>query len=520
MILQRLGNRGLYLGELFAEAALRNPHGLVMLNHRLDVAPELGTTITVADCARVVEGLAVALRAAGVGAGAKVAIHKSDGFDIFLLACAVNRAGGVPVCLSPALTGETVGELLTRCAGPFLVTDEATLVERLDAGVRGRARAVLVVAGEVEGTTPLRPDTSRPLDYTRPDRHQPMLVTHTSGTTGVPKLVVHTAWTMRARYRPQAAGARLLLRGREAVAIQVSFVHSRLVTALAVSLRRGFPLVILRDSPAADNVGLLARFRPGVFEAHPNALIEWEELAEHPAAPLRNLTLLSTTFDAVHPRTVLALLAASRRRFPLHVQLYGQSEIGPTVVRLSTKFRKATADWRCVGYAFPGATDVRVVERDGRRATRAAPGPVQALSDGRAVTYLEEDDRYHRQVDGRWWAMGDVGYRSRWGCLHLSDREVDLIPGIDSTLRVEDELLARMDSLAEVVLVRDERQRPVPVVVTRDERPLDRAAWERAVAGLPTLCEPIQLPMRRLPRTGTGKTRRLELSRMLFAVRS
>lgn len=35
----------------------------------------------------------------------------------------------------------------------------------------------------------------------------------------------------------------------------------------------------------------------------------------------------------------------------------------------------------------------------------------------------------------------DLGYRTDEGCLHLLDREVDAIPGIHSTLEIEDTVL-------------------------------------------------------------------------------
>jgi acyl-coenzyme A synthetase/AMP-(fatty) acid ligase len=516
VILQRIGNRGLWLGSFFDEAARTTPYLRMTLDHQLDVAPELGTTLSAYACANLVAELASALRQENVRPGENVAIYKTDAFDIFLLACAVSRAGAVPIGLSPALDGQVVAELLRRCGWPRLITDEGKLTGALPAEVREHSARVYLVSGMAAGTTPLRPDRETPpRPFDPPDPGRPMLMTHTSGTTGLPKLAVHTARTLRARYRPQAAGVRMLIRQRETLALHVSFVHSRLITALAIALKRGFPMVIIRDPDPGPVADLFAATRPGIIEAHPNTLVQWEDLIGDPREPLAGVKYFSTTFDAIHPRTVTRLLRASRRDNPMHLQLYGQSEVGPTAGQVSTRRRGEDSDWRSVGFGFPGMTAVRVVPRGGQPPTAATPGYIEVRTDGRALTYFGEEDRYQQQLTGGWWRMGDVGYKTRRGCLHVSDREVDLIPGFGSTLEMEDELMSRLSALLEVVIIPDGAGAPTPVVVTRDGSALGPAQWAAATAGLPPMRPPVQLSLAELPRTATAKVRRLELAKVI-----
>jgi acyl-coenzyme A synthetase/AMP-(fatty) acid ligase len=516
MFLQRIGNRGIRLGRLFERAAAKHPDNVVTLDHDLDVAPDLGRRVTVARLADLVADLASRLWAANVRPGERVVVYKSDGFDITLLACAAARIGAVPVLLSPKLDGATVAELVRRAQRPHLVTDRDKLDEELPGEVFGLAATVLLTSGEHPKAVELRSFASAPRvpAVTMPPDH-PTLVTHTSGTTGVPKLAVHTGRTLQARYRPQAWVVRPVLPRRETIAIHVSFVHSRLFTALAISLYRGFPIIVLAGADPAEVADLFARARPGILEAHPNSYMSWEDLADDPREPLANVKLFSSTFDAIHPRTVRRLLHASKRRLPLWGQLYGQSEIGPTVVRAFTKRRGRDADGRCVGMAFPGMTQARVVSRNGRPPSKDNPGFIEIRSDGRIVTYLGEQERYDKQVDDGWWRMGDVGYRTRWGCVHLLDREVDLIPGFGSTLAAEDTLFTELPELSEVIIIPGPDGVAVPVVCTKDDRPLDRMAWRAAVASLPPLAEPVQLRLDELPQTATTKIKRLELARRL-----
>ena len=517
MLLQRLGNQGIQLGRLFERAAARHPANVLILDHDLDVAPEFGRRGTVAEAADLVDDLATRLWTAGVRPADRVAVYKSDGFDITLLACAAARIGAVPILLSPWLDGATVAELLRRTDRPYLVTDAAKLTTELPPDAIDAAERILLTSGEHPAGTALgRADgATRVAPVTMPADH-PTLITHTSGTTGVPKLAVHTGFSLQSRYRPQASVIAPLIRGRETIAMHVSFVHSRLITALAISLYRGFPILMLRDSDAAAVADLFAKLKPGILEAHPNSFMDWEALADDPRRPLSNVKLFSSTFDAIHPRTVHRLLRATDRRSPWFGQLYGQSEVGPVVFRGFSRRRELDDDGRCVGYPFPGFTDARVVSRDGRPPSVDNPGYIEVRSDGRVVTYLGEQERYDDQLSpGGWWRMGDVGYRTKWGCIHLLDREVDLIEGFGSTLAAEDTLLGKLPDLVEVVIVRDPEGRPVPIVCTRHDKPLDPEAWRAAAAGLPPMQDPIQRRHEDLPQTATEKIKRLELSRSL-----
>ncbi|MFF7181570.1 AMP-binding protein [Streptomyces sp. NPDC008121] len=519
MLLQRIGNRGIRLGTLFERAASRHPANVVILDHDLDIAPGLGRRMTVAEIADLIDDYASRLWAAKVRPGERVVVYKSDGFDITLLSCAIARVGAVPVLLSPKLDGATATELVRRTDRPFLLTDAAKLEKELPAEVFDLAGKVLLASGSHEGATELAAleGVARVPAVTMPPEY-PTLITHTSGTTGTPKLAVHTGRTLQARYRPQISAISALIRDRETIAMHVSFVHSRLFTALAISLFRGFPILVLADPDPRQAADLFARLKPGILEAHPNSFMEWEELAKDPRGPLSNVKLFSSTFDAIHPRTVHTLLRATRRRAPLFGQLYGQSEVGPAVVRAFTRRRSLDDDGRCVGRPFPGMTDVRVVSRDGKEPSQDNPGYIEVRSDGRIVTYLGEQERYDQQVsaDG-WWRMGDVGYRTKWGCVHLLDREVDLIEGFGSTLAAEDTLFGKLEELAEVIIIPGEDGRAVPVVCTKDDRPLDPAAWKAAAASLPPMAEPVQWRLGELPQTATTKIKRLELARLLAA---
>jgi acyl-coenzyme A synthetase/AMP-(fatty) acid ligase len=305
------------------------------------------------------------------------------------------------------------------------------------------------------------------------------------------------------------------MRKRETVAIHVSFVHSRMFAAMALCLSKELPVLLMNESDSDEVAKFFVKNRPGLIEALPNSFMAWEELTEDPRKPFASVKYFSSTFDAIHPRTIRQLLESSERRAPLFFQIYGQSEVGPAVGRPYFRRSARRMDGRCVGYPLPGSARVRVVSQNGKRPSEKNPGFIEARWDGIAKTYFGEQERFDANLHANWWRTGDLGYRTRLGCVHMLDREADKIPGVRSNLGIEDLVLSRLGELREFVVVQGSNSEPIPVICTSKDQPLDLDRWRAAVAEFPQLADPIQIPLADLPRTATLKTRRIELSRLL-----
>ena len=516
-----VSRRGFYLGEMFARAAARHGGVRVTLDRPLDVAPGTGLDHTYVTLAELVDELAARLWAAGVRRADRVAVYKSDNIDIALLTCALSRIGAVPALLSPSLAPGVVAELLRRMDRPWLISDAAKLTDELAAAelpaltrdvvlvgadAKSVAEQIAGIALETLAGAPRQP-------FVRSDPKAPALITHSSGTTGLPKLAVHCPHALWNRLIPQQVMG-WPSRG-ETAALCVSYVHSRFYHALGVFLGYGSPLVLMVDHDPASVGPLLAKHQPGIVETHPNTFVLWEELADAPGGPLSNVGCYGSTFDAIHPRTIQRLLGASRRSSAVLTQLYGQSETGPVVARFFTRKGAAKANGRLVGIGLPGFTRVRVVDDNGRRRPAGTPGHIEVRTRGRILTYLGGEDQYAKQLSGGWWRMGDVGYRTRWGGLYLIDREIDQIDAVDSNLEIEDILMSRLPELREIVVVPGLDGAPVPVVCTKNDEPLAPQRWQEAVLGLADMAEPVVCRFEDLPRTGTWKIKRVEIAQLL-----
>lgn len=478
----------------------------------LDISPQLGLEFTFGDFARLTEDFAARLHTAGVRPGHTVAVSKSHNADILVLATAIARVGAVPALLSPALDGASASRLLGKIGPSYVVSDQGTL-ERNAAHrpeLDGFVSRLLLAGGHVAGVRSLLDMHGRnqaPLCAVRSD--QPAMITHTSGTTGEPKLVTQSVAGLEAHAILQLRIARMLSIS-EPYAMCVSFAHARTYSALAVGMRRGMPLALLSDHDVTSVASTFHRFRPGLVETHPNTFIQWEDLVDHPNRPLSNVKYYVSTFDAIHPRTVRRLLSGSARRGAMYLQAYGQTETGPVTVRPYTRFLARHADGRCVGFPIPGLTKVRV-----NAPSKGGRGEIEVQSLGQGMRYVGADADFSAGMDGAWWGMGDVGFKSRWGCLHLLDRQVDQVPELDSLLALEDSLINRVHQLTEVVVVPRPSGALQPVVCTRNHQPFDHGAWKAAVAGLPRMADPLHCPWEDLPQTATWKVKRLELARLL-----
>ncbi|MFI1291798.1 class I adenylate-forming enzyme family protein [Streptomyces sp. NPDC020792] len=508
-------------GPFFDVLADRGTGTTVHLSRPLDIADDGRTTYDIPDLAHLVSQAAGWLEGLGVTPGDRVAVIKPNHWDYVLLACAAARIGAVPALISDRLPVETLQVLLKRLDAKALVTTSATLAAARGAetDLTAFTRRTLTLDAPAPGAIPLAdvrghrtpPPRPRPDDLT-------LAIMHTSGTTGIPKLVRHSARTLI--HRIAAAEARRLplvsTRRADTVAQAASYAHGRgLAWTISVFWLAPRAAVILDAYDVRLAEPVLRAHPPTVLEAAPSAFVRWQPLAASPDNPFHDVRLYINAFDAVHPPTVRTFLTATRRRLPLWVQVWGQSETGPLTFRcLTRRSVRATGErhptTRDLGRTVPGKAGLRVVDPTTLQPVgRGRPGLVQARTRTLCAGYVSEPERMRAKLSGPWFTTGDLGLITRSGRLLLLDREVDTIPD-GSCVEIEDVIHDRLPEVVEAVVLGRARGLPQPVLVTRDGT-LDPGAWRQAVTDLPPLGEPTVLSLDQLPLTATGKVRRQEL---------
>jgi acyl-coenzyme A synthetase/AMP-(fatty) acid ligase len=510
------------MGVLFDECAARRTATTVHLDRPFDIVPNGGTEYDAAALARLVHDAAGWLAAGGVGRGDRVAIVKDNHWDYDVLACAAVRVGAVPAQLSAHISPEVLGTLLKRLTPALLVTTGDLMERARVAGIdlAAFARVAVTTDAPVPGAVAL--DDLRghaaPAPHRRGD-DEPLVIDHTSGTTGVPKLVVHSTRTIigsLARFEARRM-PKIGMRADDVVATASSYAHGRTFcwTAVVMSMApREVVVVTSQDPDRADPV--LRAHPPTIMEALPASYVRFRPLTERLDNPFGRVRLYISTYDAVHRPTISAYLNASRQNGPLWMDGWGQTETGPLTFRLYTRrsIARGPTGTHDVGRPVPIKTRLRVVDPETFEPVRPGrSGLVLARTSARCLDYLGESQRWAAKHVGRWWNTGDIGVRGRNGSVRLLDREVDRAPEL-SCVETEDLLELRLPEAQECVLLSRPHAPPLPVVVTADGW-LSEQAWLRATEGMPTLASPMVVTWDQVPRTGTGKVRRFALLEQL-----
>jgi acyl-coenzyme A synthetase/AMP-(fatty) acid ligase len=470
------------------------------------------------DVAELIEQYSAALAEIGVRPWDRVAIIKTPNYDVQSLAWAAARIGAIPALLSARLDPTIVSVLLDRLQPRVIVTDaEVAGVMGIDAA-RAKALSSRII-GPIAGGVPIEDLSNAPVPPAAPLKDdEPMMITHTSSTTGISKLgeTSARAVTFSALREAIFPGVHA---PSELFASAISHVHVRGAVTQMASMSRGTPVLGIGQLDETTFLELMQRYRPTIVEAHPNAFLDWERFADHESKPFASVRVFFNTFDAIHPRTIARLLAASERRGAVWLQCYGMTEVQVVTVRPYTRRTLRTLDQpgsRSVGVEVPGVRARIADPATGRRRRRQGePGMIQVKTPAQIISFVGTPEKFAERSHGKWFDTGDWGRRGALHQLEVLDRVADRIEGVESCLRLEDILLARLPGADEVVVVDDGTGRAVPVICMKKGESLDPAQWRAAAEGLGELGEPLEISAEDLRHTATAKPRRFLLTELI-----
>jgi acyl-CoA synthetase (AMP-forming)/AMP-acid ligase II len=444
----------------------------------------------------------------------------NNSLELALLLFGILRSGCVAVPLNVSISDAAVGAMIEDAAARavFASGRHCARIDALAASTPQVAAALRFAHDGPGGawrefnTWRSQQPASAPAIDIAPDDECNII--YSSGTTGVPKGIVHSH---RCRLS-WATDCALALRYRSDCVTLCSlglFSNISWVAMLATALVGGTMVVM----PA--------------FEAHATAaLIESERITHGNFVPLQLERLLALPdLDNFHLDSLDTLMCcgsplplAVKREFPRRtgcslIELYGLTE-GVCTILSPEDFAAKTAS---VGKPFLG-TELRILGEDDRELPAGATGEIIGYSPLLMQGYHGRDDESREatwtDADGRrWLRTGDLGMLDADGFLYVVDRKKDMIlSGAQNVYPADIEQVMRTHpNVAEVAVVgarsRKWGETPVAFVVPRAGSSRDRdelMQWTNARLGRQQRIADV-LWRDSLPRNANGKILKREL---------
>jgi len=431
------------LSSLLAHHARFRPHAtaVVFENHRLDYR----------DFNARVDRVAHLLGGLGVTKGERVATLLPNTLELLEIYWACARIGAVAVPLSPLLTGIGLSSLINDAGAVCLVTQQSLLpvvaavlpelptlcASRVllidDAPAPWASYAALAAAA---------PDTAPPLAAVGPD--DLINIMYTSGTTGLPKGIMHSH-RVRSMYA-LLLGAAWRMTPESVVLHTGAIVFNGAFVTLMPAFHLGATYILHRQFDAAAMIDTIATEKVTHVMVVPAQLIALLDSPRFDARMLASLQMiLSLGAPLAQPRKdQLNELLPGR----FH-ELYGLTEGFVTILDKTDALRKTGS----VGCPPPFCA-VRIVGDDGRDLPPGEAGEIVGRGPLAMQGYWNKPELTAETLRDGWIHSGDIGYLDDEGYLYLIDRKKDMIDsgGVKIYPRDIEDIAACHPAIAEVAV--------------------------------------------------------------------
>ncbi|WP_055529421.1 class I adenylate-forming enzyme family protein [Streptomyces graminilatus] len=416
------------------------------------------TRLTLGELAEITETYAGWYAAQGVRPRDPVAIHSHSSAEFAVNFLALTSLGAIPSFVNGNLPPDIAREYVRRQGAVGAFTDRAhhdVLTEP------GSALGFCATAADI------RPEHRASLPPSYPYRHDPtdpVLISHSSGTTGMPKGVPHTHQTLmyaqlhRLRYSTGTDMERTL--------VGLPGAHNAMVATLLYCLLLGTGIKLLSSQRGAEVLDAIEEFRPTTVLAFAGTFGEMATAEDLADRDLSSVQVWFNTGDAAHEAHIRALVrhgshrtvGRDLRRVRLDGSVFvdglGSSEAGYSVFH-NRHTKDTSAYSRCVGRPISFA-EAAVLAEDG---TPLPPGEIGRLglkSPTLTPGYWNDSLTWNRMRLGGYWLTGDLAHQDEDGNFYHLDRVPDAIrtpSGVVFSTRTEELLLRELPELADCTIV-------------------------------------------------------------------
>ena len=477
-------------------------------------------------CERV-DRIAAGLLERGVGKGDVVAFQLPNWWEFTALLYACNRIGAVANPLMPIFRQRELRFMLGFAEAKVAVVpaqwrgfDHMAMMREIRADLP-HLKHVFAVGGTGEGSfesafldrPALSSTEQQRLAKLRPAPNEVVELIYTSGTSGEPKAVMHTANTVRAPARCFVDD--IGLTERDVVFMGSPYAHQTgFLYGMLMPVMLGTTTVALDAWSAADAAALIEREEVTWSMGSTPFLSDVVNLPDELRARVGRTLRTWVCAGAPIPRVLVQRAKAEMNLDVL--SCWGMTEnAGLTITRKSDPQAKV---FETDGRALPG-NEVRVVDDRKRPLPVDTVGNLQARGITHCVGYLKKPQLNSVDDDG-WFDTGDLARMDRDGYIRIVGRTKDVIirGGENVPVAEVENLIYRHPRVAEcaVVAMPDERlgERGCVFVTPKTGAALDLAELTRFLGeqGMAKTYWPERLELLAdMPRTPSGKIQKFKL---------
>jgi acyl-CoA synthetase (AMP-forming)/AMP-acid ligase II len=477
--------------------------------------------LTLRQLHRLAAARTTALHELGIRQRDPVAVIAPTAVDTALTFLALARIGAIPVLINPSLHPDLAVKFIARLNATGLITDAGHAADLTQAatGVPVLADFSQLTAGD--------PDAA-PAPY-RWYPTDPVAVTHSSGTTGLPKAVVHSHQSLYAAIRYRLSLPRP--QGTERMLSALPCPHAAGLIILNLSMSYGSEVAMLSSQTGPGVLAAIDQWQPrgvvGFSTTWPDLVKA--DLSKH---DLSTVALWWNTGDCAHEAHIRRLVACGNRQTvtskgreqvpgSVFVDGLGSSEMGHSHFFIAHTPETSRYN-RCIGKVHSFA-DAKVFGQDGAVLPPGQIGELGTKSATLSLGYWNDSATTYRTRYGGYFLTGDLVYTDDDGYFYHLDRKLDAVDlGNGSfiyTSASEERILARCPDVLDctIVAVREGDTVHSDVLLqleagadpATDRTGEVRAALEDHVAA--TLRRVIVVADDKVPLTPTGKVRKFVL---------
>jgi fatty-acyl-CoA synthase len=472
--------------------------------------------------------LASALKKNGVEPGDRIAFLSFNNHQLMEGYYGAPLAHAIAMPLNVRLSLQELVPILNHSGAKFLFyeNDFLPLVEQIKAACGGIQRFVSLDTAYESLLADGSPDY---IDYMDVDENAMAELFYTSGSTGTPKGVMLSHRTL---YLHALSVATLMGDAKDLVDLHtIPLFHANGWGRPQTSTMLGTKQVMVRRFEPTGVFKLIQEHRATEMSLVPtmaNALLNAPDRGEYDLASMRKIMLGGA---AASPELVGRVEAAFRCEV---VSGYGMTETSPVLTTARTKGTIDESDaavrhqrHAMAGWAVPGV-EVRVVDAHMNPVPRDSEtiGEVVARGDHIMLGYFKEPDVTAATIENGWIHTGDMACWDEEGYIRIVDRKKEIIiSGGEniSSIEVEKAIFSHPAVFeCAVVAAPDERWGEVPaaIVVLKPDSQLTEAELTEYLTGILgrfKLPKIIEFREEQLPKTGTGKIRKLVLKEKFWA---